>query len=114
MPVELVIRFLIGGLLVSAFAMLGDLWRPKTFAGLFGAAPSIALASLGLAFISKGADEASVAACSMVLGAVAILCYSLVVGRLLLRGVHPTLVVTAAGVSVWFGAAFGLWAVLLE
>ena len=31
---------------MSAFAALGDSLRPKSFAGLFGAAPSIALATL--------------------------------------------------------------------
>ena len=44
---ELLIRFLIGGLIVSVFAVSGDILRPKTFAGIFGAAPSVALASLG-------------------------------------------------------------------
>ena len=37
---EYIVRFLIGGVAVSAFAMLGDILRPKSFAGLFGAAPS--------------------------------------------------------------------------
>ena len=32
---ELVLRFLIGGTLVSVFAFVGDLLRPKSFAGLF-------------------------------------------------------------------------------
>lgn len=36
---EYVVRFLVGGVVVSAFAMLGDVLRPKSFAGLFGAAP---------------------------------------------------------------------------
>ena len=40
---EYLIRFLVGGVVVSAFSMLGDLLRPKSFAGLFGAAPSVAL-----------------------------------------------------------------------
>jgi hypothetical protein len=40
------LRFLVGGIAVSAFAALGDSLRPKSFAGLFGAAPSIALATL--------------------------------------------------------------------
>jgi hypothetical protein len=40
-----VVRFLVGGILVSAFAMLGDILRPKSFAGLFGAAPSVALST---------------------------------------------------------------------
>jgi hypothetical protein len=35
-------RFLAGGLTVVAFAALGDMVRPKSFAGQFGAAPSIA------------------------------------------------------------------------
>jgi len=37
------LRFLAGGIAASAFAALGDTLRPKSFAGLFGAAPSIAL-----------------------------------------------------------------------
>ena len=45
---EYLIRFLVGGVVVSAFAMLGDILRPKSFAGLFGAAPSVALATLGI------------------------------------------------------------------
>jgi hypothetical protein len=51
---ELILRFLIGGTLVSAFALIGDLLRPKSFAGLFGAAPSVALASLALTIETEG------------------------------------------------------------
>jgi hypothetical protein len=40
---EYLVRFLAGGIVVSAFAELGDVLRPKSFAGLFGAAPSVAL-----------------------------------------------------------------------
>jgi hypothetical protein len=43
-----VLRFLIGGTIVSVFALIGDVLKPKGFAGLFGAAPSVALATLGL------------------------------------------------------------------
>jgi hypothetical protein len=32
---EYVVRFFLGGVVVSAFAMLGDVLRPKSFAGLF-------------------------------------------------------------------------------
>jgi hypothetical protein len=46
---EYVVRFFVGGAVVSAFAMLGDALQPKSFAGLFGAAPSVALATLGIA-----------------------------------------------------------------
>jgi hypothetical protein len=112
--VELLVRFVLGGLLVSAFAVLGDLFRPKTFAGLFGAAPSVALVSFGLAFIAKGGSVAAIDGRSMVLGAVALAAYALLVGRLLLGGSQHTLLVTTSGLAVWFGVAFGLWAAWLR
>jgi len=111
---EVAIRFVLGGLLVSVFAVLGDLFRPKTLAGLFGAAPSVALATLGLAFIAKGGEFVSIETRSMVCGALALGCYSLVGGGLLLRGLGPTLLVTAGGLVVWFVVALGLWATLLR
>jgi hypothetical protein len=36
---DYLVRFVAGGIIVSIFAVLGDLLRPKSFAGLFGAAP---------------------------------------------------------------------------
>ena len=56
---ELAIRFVLGGVIVSAFAVIGDMLHPKSFAGIFGAAPSVALASLGLTFLTKGIDDAT-------------------------------------------------------
>jgi Protein of unknown function (DUF3147) len=56
---EALIRFIIGGLLVTAFAVLGDMLKPKSFAGLFGAAPSVALATLILTIHSEGRVFAS-------------------------------------------------------
>jgi hypothetical protein len=35
--------FFVGGVVVSLFAILGNPLKPKSFAGLFGAAPSVAL-----------------------------------------------------------------------
>ena len=52
---EYSLRFLAGGIAVSAFAAFGDTLRPKSFAGLFGAAPSIALATLLITLSQKGA-----------------------------------------------------------
>ena len=40
---QLVLRFVVGGLVVSLFTVIGDVLKPKSFAGLFGAAPSVAL-----------------------------------------------------------------------
>jgi hypothetical protein len=55
---EYVVRFLVGGVAVSAFAMLGDVLRPKSFAGLFGAAPSVAFATLGIDVYRHGCQSA--------------------------------------------------------
>jgi hypothetical protein len=51
---ELTVRFVIGGVVISFFAVMGDVLKPKSFAGLFGAAPSVALATLGLTICADG------------------------------------------------------------
>src|SRR4051794_39166221 len=111
---ELAIRFVLGGLIVSAFAVIGDMLHPKTFAGIFGAAPSVALASLGLAFLTKGAADAATDGRAMIAGAVALGCYSLVVSRLLLRHGWHVMMASALSWLVWLGVAFGLWAVAVR
>ena len=73
---DLILRFLIGGTVVSLFAVLGDIFRPKSFAGLFGAAPSIALATLGLTIHHNGKLYAAIEARSMMAGAVAMAVYA--------------------------------------
>jgi hypothetical protein len=73
---QLVIRFLVGGVIVSAFALIGDLVHPKGFAGLFAAAPSVALATLTLTVGSEGAGYAALEARSMIVGGVALAAYA--------------------------------------
>src|ERR1700761_5575902 len=80
---EYLVRFLVGGIVVSAFAALGDILRPKSFAGLFGAAPSLALATIGLALHQEGKDYAVLECRSMILGAIAFFVYALSVGLVL-------------------------------
>ena len=70
-----VIRFLVGGTVVCLFALLGDVLRPKGFAGLFAGAPSVALATLSLAAFTQGAAYAGVEARSMMVGAVGLILY---------------------------------------
>src|SRR3954452_7548254 len=82
---DYLIRFLAGGFIVSAFAVLADVLRPKSFAGLFGAAPSVALATLSLALWKEGGAYVSIEGRSMILGALALAVYSLVVCHLLMR-----------------------------
>jgi hypothetical protein len=69
---EILIRFIIGGLAVSAFAVIGSVFKPASFLGLFGAAPSVALASLVLAASKNGAAYAAMESRSMLLGAAAL------------------------------------------
>jgi hypothetical protein len=52
------VRAVSGGILVSAFAVLGDVLKPKRFAGLFAAAPSVALATLSRSSIVELGTEA--------------------------------------------------------
>jgi hypothetical protein len=109
---EVLLRFLIGGVMVSAFALCGDLLRPKSFAGLFGAAPSVALASLALTFKQHDTSYVALEGRSMVFGAIAFLTYAYVTGQLLKRCRRSVLATTIAAMPVWFGISFGCLLVL--
>jgi hypothetical protein len=104
---EYLVRFVAGGILVSAFAVLGDVLRPKSFAGLFGAAPSIALATLSLALWKDGSDYVSVEARSMVLGALALAAYTVLVCQLLMRRRWSAPAATTSAILLWLVLALG-------
>src|ERR1700758_2143835 len=105
---DYLIRFLAGGVLVSLFAVAGDVLRPKSFAGLFGAAPSVALATLPLAFWKHGGSYVSTEGRSMILGAVALAVYSFLVCQLLIRERCSALAATLAATAAWLVVAIGL------
>jgi hypothetical protein len=106
---EIIFRFFIGGVVVSLFAMIGDILRPKSFAGLFGAAPSIALATIGLAITKSGIQYAAIESKSMLLGAIGFFLYTISVSQVLRRYKPATLVTTIGLMPIWFGISFGLW-----
>ena len=106
---ELIVRFLIGGVIVSLFASLGEIFRPKSFAGLFGAAPSVALATIGLTIAHSGKGYAAVEARSMLFGAVGFFCYACAASWILMRYRPHALTVTIALLPVWMGTSLGLW-----
>ena len=110
---DMLVRFLIGGAAVSAFALLGDLFKPKSFAGLFGAAPSIALASLALAFSKHGSEYAAIESKSMIGGAVAFFLYSQFVSWLLVRYKMPSMAISTAALVVWFAVSLVIWSLLM-
>jgi uncharacterized membrane protein (GlpM family) len=106
---DLVLRFLIGGLIVSLFSALGEVLRPKSFAGLFGAAPSIALATIGITIAQQGKAYVATEAHSMIFGSIAFFCYAAAASWVLMRYRPHALTATIALMPVWFGASFGLW-----
>jgi hypothetical protein len=95
---DLAIRFLLGGAIVSLFSVTGDLWRPKSFAGIFGAAPSVALASLALTAGKQGPAVVAVLGRSMVLGSVALLAYAM---TCVLAAKHHRWPVWLSAVGAW-------------
>jgi hypothetical protein len=72
----LTVRVVAGGALVVAFAIVGDMLKPRTFAGLFGAAPSVATASLLVSGLAMGASKDARYASGMIAGAVGLVVYS--------------------------------------
>jgi hypothetical protein len=98
---EYLVRFLAGGIVVSSFAVLGDVLRPKSFAGLFGAAPSVALATLSLALWKEGGAYAAIEGRSMILGAFALALYSVAVCQLLMRARWSALAASITAMLLW-------------
>ena len=111
---EIVIRFLVGGVVVSVFALIGDLLKPKSFAGLFGAAPSVALATLGLTIAKQGASYAASESRSMMAGAAAFLAYASVISWMLMHYKLKALWVAICWIPLWLGVSFALWSVWLK
>ena len=111
---DLVLRFAIGGALVSTFALLGDLFKPKSFAGTFAAAPSVALGTMLLTMHQDGRAVAALAARSMVVGAVAFFLYANTVAVLLRRARYRPRVAASLGLAVWALVAAVGWALWLR
>ena len=108
------LRFLAGGIAVSAFAALGDTLRPKSFAGLFGAAPSIGLATLLITLSQKGAPFVAIEGRSMIVGAFALAAYSWTVCVLLKKFLLSSWASTIAALIVWFAVALGASVTLFQ
>ena len=109
---QLFLRFVAGGALVSLFAVLGDVLKPKGFAGLFAAAPSVALATLSLTILTDGKSYAATEARSMIAGALAFCAYAVLC--VYLMAIKHVRAAAAASIAllVWGLAAGVLFAVL--
>jgi uncharacterized membrane protein (GlpM family) len=72
----LAVKGVAGGALVVAFALLSEGLSPKRFAGLFSAAPAVALAGLTIVLLDKGAHSAHENAAGMVAGGAGMVGYA--------------------------------------
>ena len=105
---EAAIRFVLGGVLVSFFAAIGTVLRPPSFAGLFGSAPSVAIATLALAFANKGPDYAAIESRSMIVGSLGLVAYGISCRWILRRPDTPVWVGAAACWFTWLAVTFVL------
>ena len=111
---QLLIRFIVGGAVVSFFAAFGDAVKPKSFAGLFAAAPSVAMAALGLTIMTKGKLLVAAEARSMILGAIALFLYAGSAMRLMLKCKMDAAPAAILALTAWMTCALGAWYVLLR
>ena len=111
---QLLFRFAVGGTMVTLFAFLADLLKPKSFAGLFGAAPSVALATLGLTIYTDGKSYAALEARSMIVGAFGFFLYACGCAYLMMRFKLPAIAVTTSMLSIWLIFSVGVWLLLLR
>jgi Protein of unknown function (DUF3147) len=111
---QLLIRFFVGGAVVSLFAASGDALKPKSFAGTFAAAPSVAMATLGLTIITEGKLFVAVEARSMIFGAVALFLYATAAIRLMMKYKVSAAPAAILALTVWMTCAMGAWYVLLR
>jgi uncharacterized membrane protein (GlpM family) len=74
---EILVKAVAGGLLVLAFAALAQTLKPKRFAGVFAAAPSVALAGLVVTVLFSGDRDLPAAGAGMAVGGAGFVVYCL-------------------------------------
>ena len=111
---DLVLRFIVGGTVVVLFAALGDVLKPKSFAGLFAAAPSVAIATLGLAIGGEGTPYAAVEARSMIVGAAAFFIYAYVCTYVMTRYRAAAGRTAITGLLLWSAMSLTGWFLVLR
>lgn len=104
--VPYIIKAIDGGLIVSAVALVGDAAQPKRFAGIFSAAPTVAVASLTVIAIVSGSSQFADYARGMMLGSLAFAAFALTSQPLIVR--LGSLVGSALALLSWFAVALSL------
>jgi len=106
---EMAFRFIAGGLIVALFSLGGDVFKPHSFGGLFGAAPSVAMATLAFTIGHEGSHHAAIEARSMCGGAIALCVYACAVSWLLRRRRMPLAPTLLLAFPSWLAAAGIFW-----
>ena len=111
---DLLFRCVVGGVIVSLFAILGDLIKPKSLGGTTAAAPAVALATMWLTVRKNGPTYTALEARSMLAGAAAYLVFAVAVSYVQMRYKPKALIAAIALLPVWGVVAAVLWAVWLR
>ena len=111
---EFIFRFIVGGLIVSLFSVFGDVLKPRSFAGLFAAAPSVALATLGLTILTEGKLYAAAESRSMIAGAIALFVYAFATMRLIMKYKLHAASAAIYAIPVWLIFGIGAWFLVLR
>ena len=111
---QLLIRFIVGGTVVCLFAAFSDAVKPKSFAGLFAAAPSVAVATLGLTIMTEGKLFVAAEARSMIFGAISVFLYAAATTRLMTKYKVSAAPAAILALAVWMTCAMGAWYTLLR
>ncbi len=110
--ITIIIRFVVGGIVVTAFALLGEVIGPKSLAGVCGASPSVAIATLSLTIWAEGTAFAAQGARSMV--CFASFFYACCCLVLLDWSEWSATKTSVASLPLWFACAFGFWLAFLR
>ena len=94
---------LVGGVFVAAFALIGESVQPKSFSGLFSAAPSIALGALTITLLTDGSSDAKEQTLAMVFGALAMVLFCMLAAIVIER--FDAVYGSAVSFLAWFAVA---------
>lgn len=106
---DLVLRFSLGAIAVSLFSALAELFKPKTFSGILGAAPAVALVSLSLVFSQRGQSVARDQALGMICGGIGFFVYACGCVFVTARTRIPVWAGAALCWALWFLVALSAW-----
>lgn len=102
-------RFLVGGALVCAFALVSEVCAPKRFAGIFSAAPSVLTAGLAVTLLAEATEKAALTAGGAATGAIGMIAYCLAATPAIRR--FHALRGSAAALVLWLVVSVAAWAI---